>query len=302
MLVVAGESLIDIVRTPDGAVHEAVGGAPLTVASALARLDVPAILITQVGDDPHGASIRARAGADGVELEASPLARTATASAILDAAGSAAYDFDISWSLPPVELPPCDALHVGALGTLLEPGRDSVWDLVDQAYARAVPVSYDPNIRTAFVEDADQVWRDVEALAGRAGVVKLSDQDIAALLPGADPADIARSLLDGERTELVILTRGPDGATAFTRTATATVPAAQVAVVDTVGAGDCFTAAALTVLFEDGAFGEFGAGLPRDEPALTRLLSAASTAAAVSCGRRGAEPATRSELPPGWPH
>lgn len=301
MLVVAGESLIDIVRTPDGAVHEAVGGAPLTVATALARLDVPAILITQVGDDAHGALIRARAGADGIELEASPVARTATASARLDPAGAASYAFDIAWTLPPVELPPCDALHVGSLGTLLEPGRDSVWDLVDQAYARAVPVSYDPNVRTALVEDPEQVWRDVEALAGRASVVKLSDQDIAVLVPGADPVDIARSLLDGERTELVILTRGAGGAAAFTEEASVDVPAASVDVVDTVGAGDCFAAAVLAVLFEDGAFGEFGAGLPRDGAALTRLLAAASVAAAVSCGKRGAEPATRSELPPGWP-
>ena len=301
MLVVAGESLIDVVRAPDGVMHEAVGGAPLTVATALARLDVPAILITQLGDDQHGDLIRARAGADGLELEAHPVGRTATSTAQLDGSGAASYSFDLSWTLPPIELPACDALHVGALGTLLEPGRDSVWDLVDQAYARAVPVSYDPNIRPAFVEDAEQVWRDVEALAGRASVVKLSDQDIDLLLPGADPADIARSLLDGDRTELVLLTHGADGATAFTGEATAAVPAASVEVVDTVGAGDCFAAAVLAVLFEDGAFGEYGAGLPRSGTDLSRLLRAASVAAAVSCGRRGADPATRSELPPGWP-
>ncbi|HEX7738151.1 MAG TPA: PfkB family carbohydrate kinase [Marmoricola sp.] len=301
MIVVAGESLIDIVRTPAGETSEHVGGAPLTVATGLARLDVPAVLLTELGPDAHAALIRTRAQADGLEIEASAVARTATATARLDDLGAATYDFDITWTLPATELPPCDALHVGALGSLLEPGRDTVWDLVDQAYARAVPVSYDPNIRPAFVEDAEQMWRDVEALAGRSDVVKLSDQDIDALHPGADATLIARSLLGGERTSLVVLTRGPAGATAYTENAEVTVPAAPVEVVDTVGAGDAFTAAMLAVLFEQGAFGAYGAGLPDDETTLRRLLVAASSAAAISCGRRGAEPATRSELPPDWP-
>ena len=191
MIVVAGESLIDIVRTSTGAAYEHAGGAPLTVATGVARLDVPALLLTELGADAHGALIRTRAEADGLELEAAPTARTASATAHLDARGVATYDFDITWTLPPLELPPCDVLHVGALGSLLEPGRDTVWDLVDQAYARAVPVSYDPNIRPAFVEDPDQLWRDVEALAGRSDVVKLSDQDIEVLHPGADAASIA---------------------------------------------------------------------------------------------------------------
>ena len=129
----------------------------------------------------------------------------------------------------------------------------------------------------------------------------LSDQDIDALHPGADATLIARSLLGGERTSLVVLTRGPAGATAYTENAEVTVPAAPVEVVDTVGAGDAFTAAMLAVLFEQGAFGAYGAGLPDDETTLRRLLVAASSAAAISCGRRGAEPATRSELPPDWP-
>lgn len=301
MIVVAGESLIDIVVAPDGSREEAVGGSLFTTAVGLARLDVPCVLFTALGDDERGVRLRSYAAASGLEIEAGPLEHTATATATLDADGVAVYDFDISWSLPAIELPPCDALHVGALGSLLEPGRDGVWDLVDQAYARAVPVSYDPNIRDAFVEDPDQIWRDVEALAGRATVVKLSDADIALLHPGADPVDIARGLLEGDRTELVVLTLGGEGAAAFVPGLDVAVPAPPTEVVDTVGAGDCFAAAMLTVLFESGSLGEHGAGIPADEERLTRLLEAASLAASINCARRGAAPPTRTELPSGWP-
>lgn len=301
MIVVVGESLIDVVVDPDGDTHEAVGGSALNVAVGLGRLDTPTVLITQVGNDERGGRIVEHAAASGVEVIVAPAERTATATATLDGYGVANYTFDLTWSLPAQELPACDALHVGALGALLEPGRTSVLDLVDQAYARGVLVSYDPNVREALTADRDQVWRDVESLADRCEVVKLSDQDVDLLHPGADPVDIARSLLRGDRTALVVLTRGADSATAYAEDIEVSVPVPPTDVVDTVGAGDSFAAAMLTVLLESDALGSYGAGLPVTAEALSRLLRAAVTAASITCEKRGAQPPTRPELPPDWP-
>ena len=304
MIVVVGESLVDVVADPHHPEHdrETVGGSPLNVATTLAGLDVPTMLITQVGHDDRGRRIVERVEASGAELIAAPTAtgRTATATVLLDE-GEATYDFDISWTLQHQELPQCDALHVGSLGTVLEPGRDSVLDLVDQAWARDVFVSYDPNVRAPLVADPVQAWRDVEALAGRAHLVKLSDQDVAVLHPGADAEDIARSLLDGERTELVLLTRGGQGAVGFVGDLVVRVPAAPVAVVDTVGAGDAFMAATLAVLLEGSAFGSYGAGVPADAERLEAMLRAAVEVAGITCSRRGATAPTRPELRPDWP-
>jgi fructokinase len=308
MIVVAGESLVDIVIDADGdTVVEAVGGSPFNVALALARLDVPVALLTQTGHDEYGGRVADRLAGSGAELVAAATAsgRTATATATLARDGSAAYDFELEWSLPHQQLPACDVLHVGSLAAVLEPGRTTVLDLVEQAWARGVFVSYDPNVRPAFVDDRRSAWRDLETLADRATMVKLSEEDVAALHPGADPDDIARSLLAGERTELVLLTRGADGASAYALAGTTELhveaPAPPVAVVDTIGAGDAFTAGALTVLLESGAVGDFGAGMPGDETSLEALLRAAMQVAAVTCSRRGAEPPTRAELPAGWP-
>lgn len=303
MICVVGEALVDVFTAPDGSVHETVGGSPLNLAVSLSRLDVPAYLITQAGEDDRGERVVEHLAASGVEVLAAPTrsGRTATATVSLDETGSATYAFDLDWSLPPQELPACDALHVGSLGALLEPGRGSVLDLVEQAWQRGVPVSYDPNVRAELLSEPDRVWRDVEALAERASIVKLSSEDVALLQPGADPDDIARTLLTGERTELVLVTHGSDGATAHAGDVVAHVPSPVVDVVDTVGAGDAFMAATLGVLFDDQALGAYGPGLPRDRDALERLLRAATEVAAITCSRRGADSPRRTGLRPGWP-
>lgn len=300
MIVVVGESLVDV--TEDG--DETVGGSPFNVAVALGRLEVPALLITETGTDERASRIVEQLQASDVELVASPTGdgRTPTATVLLDD-GDPHYAVDLTWQLPHQELPDCDALHVGSLGTVLEPGRDTVLDLVEQAWARDVFVSYDPNVRAGHLtdHDHDQAWGDIESLADRAQLVKLSEQDIAFLHPGADPAQIARSLLTGDRTELVILTRGGDGATAFAEGVEVSVPGIEVEVADTVGAGDAFTAAVLAVLLESGSFGHFGPGVPRDAARLEHLLRAAVEVAGLSCSRPGAAAPLRSELPARWP-
>jgi fructokinase len=300
MIVVVGESLVDVVDDPADP-RETVGGSPLNVATTLAGLDVPAMLITEVGSDERGRRIVEHVEDSGAELIAapSPTGRTATATVSLEG-GEASYAFELGWSLPHHELPACDALHVGSLGTVLEPGRNSVLDLVDQAWARDVFVSYDPNVRAPFVDDPAQAWRDVEALAGRAHLVKLSDQDVDILQPGADPEDIARSLLDGDSTEIVLLTHGGRGAVGFVGDLVVRVPALDVDVVDTVGAGDAFMAACLAVLLEESAMGHYGA-VPTEPERLERMLRAAVEVAGITCSRPGAAAPRRPELRPEWP-
>jgi len=305
--VVVGESLVDIVVPADGGdPHEAVGGSPLNVAIGLSRLDVATTLVTRLGDDEHGRRALAHLLDSGVQpAEGSVVAggTTSTATAHLDASNAATYDFEIVWDLPGQRLPE-DALgmHVGSLGTVLEPGRGAVADLVRQAGELGVFVSYDPNIRPAFLEDAEKAWGDVRDLAAGARLVKLSDEDLRLLRPESAEDDVCRELLDGASTELVVLTRGGEGARAFTEGSTLTVPAPPTDVVDTVGAGDSFMAAMLAMLCEWDMVGDTeGALQALDDARVELLLHGAVTAAAVTCSRRGANPPTRRELPPTWP-
>ena len=304
-IVVVGESLVDVVVPAEGEPSSAVGGSPLNVAVGLARLDIPALLITRVGDDEHGRWVADHVRESGADLAATsvvPGSRTSTATAHLDEDQAARYEFDLVWDLDHHVLPEARALHVGSLGAALLPGRHAVDDLVRQAQESDLFVSYDPNVRPAFVTDPDATWRDVAEIASRTRLVKVSDQDLVTLRPGVPVADLARELLAQGTTELVVVTHGPEGASAYTPDWDVHQRAPEVELVDTVGAGDSFMAALLAIL-DDWDVPVDGPGTldAMDEDRIALLLRGAMAAAAVTCSRRGANPPTRRELPPTWP-
>ena len=296
--VVAGEALVDVVVPSHGSEECAPGGSPLNVAVGLARLGLDALLITELGDDElgrlvvdHVVSSGARLADDSVEAGRA----TSTATATLDDNQAATYDFDLSWDLDRHTLP-ADALglHVGSIGAALRPGRDAVVDLVGQAVAADVFVSFDPNARPAFLPTPERANADLLEIAASAHLVKMSDEDIEHLAPGHTPEGMAADLLAGsDRTRLVVITHGSTAAEAYARRDTVRVAPAQVEVVDTVGAGDSFMAALIAVVLDW--------GLELDADQLRMMLAAAHTVAAITCGRRGADPPTRRDLPSAWP-
>ena len=304
-LVVVGESLVDVVHDQDGGSTSAVGGSPMNVAVGLARLDVPSLLITQLGDDEYGLRIAEHVHSSGAELSSSsvyPGRRTSTATARLGVGNAASYDFDLTWDLFPQDLPEAQGLHVGSLGASLAPGRSSVLDLTRRAANDDLFVSFDPNVRPTLMPDRSRAWMETAELASLSTLVKVSDEDLNFFRPGEPVDSIARELLAGDRTELVIVTRGDAGAGAFSRQVEVTVPTPSVDVVDTVGAGDSFMAAALAILWDwqiltttPGGLGALG------DDHMRTLLGGATEAAAMTCSRRGANPPTRQELPSAWP-
>jgi fructokinase len=292
--VVVGEALVDVVVPPEGETTHAPGGSPMNVAVGLSRLGVPALLVTELGDDPHGELVAAHLRASDVELapgSVRPGHRTSTATARLSADGAASYEFELTWELGDATLPPAlSGLHVGSLGTALAPGRDAVLALLDEAADHDVLVTYDPNVRPGLLPS----WHDVARVAAGVDVVKMSDEDVALLRPEEPVQAVARELLENGRTRLVVVTRGGEGAFGFTAQDNVEVVAPRTDVVDTVGAGDSFMAALIAVLLDWGTPDEL------DADRLRTLLASAAAAAAVTVSRRGANPPTRAELPAGW--
>ena len=135
----------------------------------------------------------------------------------------------------------------------------------------------------------------VREIAAAASLVKMSDEDLELLRPETGAATVAHELLANGCTRLVVVTRGAHGAMAFTAETSVEVEAPPTDLVDTVGAGDSFMAALIAVLLEWETPREL------DADRLRTLLEASVQAAAITCSRRGANPPTRQELPPGWP-
>lgn len=271
-----GEALVDVVVDVDGIRTEHPGGSPANVAVGLSRLGQSVRLVTALGDDDHGRLLKDHLEASGVSVTAAPIPRTSTAVARLDEAGRASYEFDITWDLSGVTAESNPAwLHVGSLAAVLEPGADTVLELA----GRAGVVSFDPNCRPDVApRDLDRV----EALAALSSVIKLSDEDLAWLYPGASFRHVAQGWLQG-RSELVVLTKGGEGAEALTRERHVSIPAAPGGpLVDTVGAGDAFMAGLVDGLLR----GWDAAG----------ALERGAVVARRTCERAGADPPWAREL------
>ena len=128
----------------------------------------------------------------------------------------------------------------------------------------------------------------------RTDLLKVSEEDLELLLPGAVLDDFAtRALAQGVKA--VVVTRGAHGAVGWTAQSRVATPPVPVTVIDTVGAGDTFQAALLTWLAENGALSAAAlASLPQQ--ALGDALAFAAQAAAITCSRRGADMPRRAEL------
>ncbi|MEY9836248.1 PfkB family carbohydrate kinase [Streptacidiphilus sp. EB103A] len=300
-IAVVGESLVDLVWRSDAqAVHPYPGGSPTNVAIGLHRLGRPVTLVTCWGEDPPGTMIEEYLGSSGIDVLRAPSAsgRSTVALAYVNqTSGSATYDFLTAWD--PVRIPISKhtiLLHTGSLAVVVQPGAAQVLEACRQLHDRpGRAVAVDLNVRPAVQPDRAAYRSAVEQLAGVADVVKASDEDLGWLWPDQHPADAARALLQyGPR--LVVLTRGAQGATAFTADAEVSVAAPQIQVADTIGAGDAFQAALLAALLAPAPDGNQSVRIPTAPHELEQVLRQAVVAGALTATRAGAQPPDLDEL------
>lgn len=298
---VAGESLVDVITSPDGEVREVPGGGPYTTARTIARLAQPAAFLGCVSRDERGERLMGELTADGVDvsLVVRTDAPTTIAHATLDGRGTASYRFDIEGTAAPALDraaalraldPPPTAIHVGTLGLVFEPSATSLEALVERA-APGTLVMLDPNARPSATPDLP-VWRArIRRLARRAHVIRASIEDLDALMPGLEAMAVARELAaDGA---VVLVSDGPRPVRVVMPDAgPVEVPVPGLPVVDTVGAGDAFGGGFLAAW---AAGGDPPSAL-RDVERLLDAVRWGVTVAAITCGRAGADPPRLSEV------
>jgi fructokinase len=309
-IVVCGEALIDLVDEGGGQFRAHPGGSPANVAVGLARLGIQATLLARVSGDAFGRLLRAHLDRGGVDLSQVVAATEPTTLAVvsLDERGVATYDFYVEgtadWQWQASEIPDplpagAVALHTGSLALAVPPGAATITDLMRREHERGqVTVSLDPNIRPTFETDRAAAVRRVEEQVSLSDVVKVSEEDLGWLYPGEDPAEIARRWRD-TGPAVVVATLGAEGALAVGPKGNAVGrPAVPVRLVDTVGAGDAFTAGLLAGLSRAGLLGgaNKAALAALDDAGLTELLDDAVLVAALTCARRGADPPTWLEV------
>ncbi len=303
MIVVAGEALADLVSAPGGATYAAhPGGGPANVAVALGRLGSPVAMLARLADDRLGQLSRARLAEAGVDLRWAVAAAEPSTLALVDVGrdGGAAYTFydrgtaDFAWRAEELPDLPDDvaALHTGSLALLLPPGGAVLRSLLQREHRRRV-VSVDPNVRPGLADAATYRAAIAEWLP-YADLVKVSVEDLAHVAPGREPVEVAGEWL-AAGPAVVVLTAGEHGATVVTPDGRTHRPAVPADVVDTVGAGDAFTAGLLDALDRRGLLSPERL---RNAPAvaLGPAVDYAARVAALTCGRPGADPPWAHEL------
>jgi fructokinase len=284
------------------------GGSPANVAVGLSRLGIPARMLARISDDVLGRRVRDHLANNGVQLDHIAPATEQTSMAMVSVGpdGGPSYDFRIDgtadWQWSAAELEGAlsgnvVALHSGSLALTTPPGAAVLRDLLARAAATAT-ISYDPNCRPILMGEPADVLPGVREVLAMADIVKVSVEDLEWLLPGHSPEAVVEEWL-GFGPAIVAVTVGGDGVLAGTAGGVRTRrPGVPVTVIDTVGAGDTFSAALLAGLHQRGLLGAAARPALRavDGPTLDALLDDAARAAAITCSRRGADPPTAAEM------
>jgi fructokinase len=205
----------------------------------------------------------------------------------LDASGSASYNFaadtawdNLAWSEGFARLAArTNAVCFGTLGQRSDLSRATI-----RRFVAATPVGalriFDINLRPPYYSDA--VIRESLELAN---VLKLNDElPVVATLCGlgGSAADVMQQLASRFELQAVALTRGHDGAVLARGREVHEQPGIHTEVIDTVGAGDAFTAA-------------LALGLLRQDD-LAAVNQRACRVAAYVCSQSGATPAIPADI------
>jgi fructokinase len=310
MYLVCGEALFDFFSQPDSGQSNKVGyqaiagGSPFNVAVGLRRLGVDAGFFAGISSDYLGKRLMTVLAEEGVREDflVHVDAPTTLSMVAVGADGSPQYSFRgegcADRMLSVEHLPTLDdsvrGLHVGSFSLVVQPIADALLTLVRRESGKRL-ITFDPNVRLNPAPSIE-LWRSqVAKFAEHAHIIKVSDEDLELMYPEKDAAAVAEGWLK-DNCQWVIMTRGRQGATVFTRAlGTWSVAARKVETVDTVGAGDTFQAALIAFLTERGLDAPSAlAGV--DRQTLTKMLEFAVAAAAVTCTREGPDLPYRAEV------
>lgn len=274
-----GEILWDVL--PEG---KKLGGAPANFAYHVNGLGGTGIPVSRIGDDALGREALTQLVKHGLNIDAisiDPTHPTGTVDAQVDGDGVATYVFpdDVAWDFLSMDdnamslASKADAICFGSLAQRSTPSREAI-----QSFLKAAPQAlkvYDINLRQDFYSR-----EIIETSLALADVLKINDDELAIVsdmfgLPAGERESLT-ALMQAHELKLAVLTRGSQGSLILSLDDVSDLPGQPTDVVDTIGAGDSFTAA-MTLAYLHGK-------------SLDEINRYATQVAAYVCGQAGAMP------------
>ena len=290
MIVSLGEALVDLIcERRTASLTEAdcftphIGGALANVAVAARRTGAETALAGAAGDDDWGRWLAEQLEREGVELgyfELLSNEQTPIAFASFDETGEPSFQIygdavavavqSVGPRLDTV-LERATALVYGSTTLATAGEREVTLRARDLALERGLRVCFDPNIRpNRWGGDPGPAARASRELVAGSAVVRANRDEATAIAGVDDPREAASALVE-LGAELAVVTLGAEGAV-IRGACEAELPAPEVEVVTTLGAGDAFMGTLV------GGLAGLGWDLSRADEALPAALGAAADA------------------------
>jgi fructokinase len=248
-IIAVGETVYDIIFHQGQPIAAKPGGSMLNTAVSMGRCGLKVEMITELGDDQVGKIVLDFLEGNGVSTSfIKPVKgfKTPVSLAFLDEQGNANYSFyknypedrlNITW--PDVKRG--DVVLFGSFYSLNQAIREKIISFVRQAKQDGALIFYDPNIRKNHLVEIRQLMPWVEENVALADIVRGSDEDFENLFGLKDDEEIFKRIQQVGFNHLII-TRGQNGSFLFSEDIRVSLPAENINVVSTIGAGDAFNA------------------------------------------------------------
>jgi len=280
IIVGLGEILWDML--PDG---KQLGGAPANFAYHAQALGGRGIVVSCIGDDELGKEIIRQLRELGLDRRYITVDKdhpTGTVEVQLDEKGVPNFTIhkNVAWDFIPLNpdllnlARRTDAVCFGSLCQRSEKSRKTIQSFLTATRPDCLRV-FDINLRQRYFDQ-----EIIQTMLGLSNVLKLNDDElkvVANLLSiNGSETDILSRLTERYSLQLIALTRGTSGSRLYAQEENSNHPGFQVEVVDTVGAGDSFTAAMTLGLLHG--------------KTLDRINEYANRVASFVCSKSGATP------------
>jgi fructokinase len=307
-VLVIGEALVDVVYGINGEIKNIPGGSPANTAVALARLGTKTYMKARTSSDQFGTEIRNYLTNQNVNLDYSLVVDSPSSviDAVIQKDGSAKYEAnlngaaDYGWTFAELNQEidrDIQIIQLGSLTSYVEPGATNVEKWFAQLrQSDKYLLTFDPNIRHPLDgQNEKDVRNRAKRLASLSHVVKASDEDLNWIFSNDNPKDSAINIIKSGAS-LVFVTLGKKGAFVVNKELEIIeVPAKEIEVIDTIGAGDTFAAALITQLLANSWINENELEKLKTTD-LTAILTNCALAATITCSRQGANPPHRLEV------
>lgn len=299
-----GEALIDFIPHEKGVALKDVnnflrvaGGAPLNVAAAVAKLGGKSQMLTKLGMDGFGDHILEEVKPLGVDISKvlrTKEANTALAFVSLKEDGERDFSF---YRNPSADMLLNESeidedvfkdegiLHFCSVSLIDAPIKEAHRKAIEFAKKHNCLISFDPNVRLPLWESKEACREAILEFLPLSNIVKISDEELEFITGISDETEALNFLMQGD-VEVIIYTKGTNGAEFITKDRKVFSPSFKVEAQDTTGAGDSFIGSFLYQIAEENNTLESLVTL--EEEKIKEILTFSNATAALTVCKRGA--------------